>query len=419
MSLLAKTILYFLGISIIVFGVGGVVAYDLISKEIAMETDYYLAHSIETIERRIKRAVERGYDINRYNTEQLYIRELPKGPARDAQFGDTLAMHPHLNQMETMRKMQVVKEIEGKFFEITMIDVVVEDSDIYESVVSVIIRLFALLALAWIIGAFILYRTVLRPFNTTLERIKKFKVQDPNPINLPKTGTKEFSQLNTFIKQMTGRAQSEYQSLKKFSEDASHEIQTPLAIASGKLDLLLDNDEQTEEQFALIAGAQQALSKLSQVSKSLSLLTKIGNKEFDVEQKTNLSSMVNEAVDNFKELFEMRNLDVHKDVKENVVVNLDSHLGNILLNNLIHNAIKHNKEGGYVDIKLGPKSLKIKNSGTPLTVPPEKLFNRFEKNSENGDSSGLGLSIVKEICDFHSMKIDYTYFNDHQLEILF
>ncbi len=420
MKLVNKITLYYLGIAIIVFSIGGVITYDLISEEISKETDYYMARSLETIEKRLARAVDRGWDISRYNSNQLQIKPLAEGPASEKiTFSDTVAMHPHLNQLETMRKLQVIREVEGKFFEISMIDVIVEDSDIYESVVKIITRLFALLALALIIGSILVARGLLKPFKETLTEVQNFNVQDNKELALPKTRTKEFSQLNEFLNQMTSKAQHEYQALKKFSEDASHEIQTPLAIARGKLELLIDSGDLKEDQYKLISGAQAALAKLSQLGRSLTLLTKIENEEFSKEQPTNLSKMIAESVDYFRELCTMKNLDLQEEIEKDVKIPLNTQLGSILLNNLLHNAIKHNFEGGYVRVKLDHQGLQINNSGLPPSSPIDRLFNRFEKGSDNGDSSGLGLAIVKEICDYHRMGIHYTYENDHQIRIIF
>ena len=216
MNLTVKTILYYLVIAVLVFSIGGVVTYRLISEEIAKETDYYMANSLQIIEYRLQRAVERGYTLeNRFNTNQLQVKELSLTPIdTNIHFTDTLAMHPHLNQLEMMRKLQVNRMVAGKYFEITMIDVIIEDSDIYESVVKIIIRLFALFTLVMIIGTFLMSRSLLKPFKETLNRIRKFNVQDPSPLKLPKTSTKEFKQLNEILGDMAARAQEEYHALK-------------------------------------------------------------------------------------------------------------------------------------------------------------------------------------------------------------
>ncbi len=421
MKLQTKTILAYLLIAIIVFGIGGIVAYRLISEEISKETDYYMAHSLEIIERRLERAVEHGYKLtDRFNTNQVKIKHLPYIPQdTTVYFSDTIAMHPHLNQMETMRKLKANRKIRDEYFSITMIDVVVEASDIYESVIKIISRLFVLFAIALILGTFLLSRTLLKPFKETLNRIKSFNLQENTSLTLPKTTTKEFQQLNEFLGDMTSRAQNDYQLLKKFSENASHEMQTPLAIASGKLELLTDSENLTEDQFLLAAGAQQALKKLSQLGHSLSLLTKIENREFVIDHQTDFSAMVKEAMDNFHELFLMKNIEVVTDVKENVRIDLNQQLGSILLNNLLHNSIKHNTEGGKVNINLDENRLMIKNTGDKPIVPTSQLFERFEKGSTHADSSGLGLSIVKEICDLHDMKIGYSYNGQHVVEVSF
>ncbi len=417
MRLITKTTLYYLAVSIIVFGIGGIVTYNLIRNEIQLETQYQMAASLPRLEERISRWIDRQRDLSNMNTNQLWVSEV-SGPATELVFSDTVAMHPHLDQMEMMRKLSVVKDLNGKFVRIEMMDVFVEDSDIYESVVKIITRLFILLAIALILAGFFISKILLRPFDETLERIRKFKVQDKAKMDLPKTSTKEFATLNQFIGDMTEQAREEYQALKKFSEDASHEIQTPLAIAQGKLELLTDDPNLSEEQFALITSTQNALKRLSKVQQSLALLTKIENREFNPQHQTDVSTLVENTLENFKELFEMRDLRVDSQIDRGVTIKLDKHLGAIMLDNLVHNAIRHNQEGGYVKIELDKKHLRISNSGAPPPGDPARMFRRFEKNGSI-ESTGLGLAIVKEICDYHSMKIRYMYSTDHQIEVVF
>ncbi len=169
MKLITKTTLYYLGIAIVVFSIGGVITYDLISKEIAKETDYYLSGDLPNVVKHLERAVKRGSDLKRFNNDQMQVVELAEGAYSDKKiFSDTVAMHPHLNRLEAMRKMEVIREIGGRHFSITMMNVFVEDSDIYSSVVKIITRLFALLALALIVGSIFIARHLLQPFNETL-----------------------------------------------------------------------------------------------------------------------------------------------------------------------------------------------------------------------------------------------------------
>lgn len=421
MNLIYKTILYYLVIALLVFSVGGFVAYSLISDEIAKETDYYMNNSLKLLQDRLARAIDHGVDLQRrFNTHQVNIRELSEVPADTmVHFSDTIAMHPHLNQLETMRKLTVSRKIRDRYLEIVMMDVIVEDSDIYESVVQIIVRLFAIFAFVMLLSTFLLSRSLLRPFKVTLEKIQKFNVRDNESLQLPKTSTTEFRQLNELLQDMSDRAIKEYQLLKKFGENASHEIQTPLAIAMGKLELLADAESLTERQFLLADAAKKSLKKVSQLGQSLSLLTKIENREFALDEEVNFSQTVQEAIFNFKELIDMKDLKFSHQIASDVNLKLNGHLATILVNNLLQNAVRHNIEDGYIEVFLDQTKLTVKNSGPPLTMPTHQLFNRFQKDTTNTHSSGLGLAIVKEICDYHNMKISYMYNVDHEINIEF
>lgn len=419
MRLLSKTTMYYLLISVVVFGLGGIVAYNLISEEISSETDYYLETILDRIDRRLASWVESDHDVTRINSDRIHISELTTGLQTDPVFSDTLAMHPYLNTMETMRKLSAVREVGDRVFQVEINDVIVEKDDIYESVVKIITRLFALLALFLVVGGAIISRYLLKPFYNTLNRMDDFEVQGNKPMSFSNTNIKEFRQLNQFLARMTGRAQKEYQSLKKFSENASHELQTPLAIANGKLDLLLHGGPLSEDQYKNVNSAQQALNRISKLGKSLSILTKIENHEFDPTQKINVSEMVSQCVEDFRELFDLKNLNLAVDISPGIHIELNKHLGAIMFNNLFHNSIKHNLEGGRVAVSLSTEGFRIENSGHEPTRPREEMFQRFAKDNGHPDSSGLGLAIVKEICDYHELGLDYAFNGSHAVSIDF
>jgi len=419
MRLLNKLTMYYLLISVVVFGLGGIVAYNLISEEISSETDYYLDTILDRIDRRLDSWVESDHDITRMNSDRVHIRELTSGVQTEPVFSDTLAMHPYLNTMETMRKLSATREVGGRVFKVEINDVIVEKDDIYESVVKIITRLFALLALFLVIGGAIISRYLMKPFYRTLNRMDAFEVQGNAPMVLPGSNIKEFRQLNQFLARMTGRAQKEYQSLKKFSENASHELQTPLAIANGKLDLLLQDGPLSEAQYKNVSSAQQALNRISKLGKSLSILTKIDNKEFDPSEEIDASDMVLQCVEDFRELFDLKGLDLAVDVAPDVHIKLNRHLGAIMFNNLFHNSIKHNLEGGRVAVSLSTQGFKIENTGHEPTRPRSEMFQRFAKDNGHPDSSGLGLAIVKEICEYHKLDLDYSFEGSHTVSIDF
>ena len=78
------------------------------------------------------------------------------------------------------------------------------------------------------------------------------------------------------------------------------------------------------------------------------------------------------------------------------------------MTNLLNNAVRHNYSGGEIFVRLLPQKLVVRNTGEPIKGDEKDIFRRFKKGSENPDSLGLGLSIVKKICSEHQFEIEYT-----------
>jgi signal transduction histidine kinase len=240
------------------------------------------------------------------------------------------------------------------------------------------------------------------------------------PTSLGKSGIKEFDILNGFINQMTEKVSADYKNLKEFTENASHELQTPLAITKGKLELLLQQENLTQEQIDLIESSYASITHMSKLNKSLTLLSKIENEEFSNTESINISSELNKALDDFSDLIKLKNLDLESNIKEEVITKNDKTLIKVLINNLLQNAIRHNNEGGRIIIELSENQLIIKNTGAGLDIPGEQLFERFKKGIHTEKNSGLGLSIVHKICEISQYRISYDIEDEwHKIIITF
>jgi len=207
---------------------------------------------------------------------------------------------------------------------------------------------------------------------------------------------------------MTDKALEDYQSLKEFAENASHELQTPTAIIRGKLDLLMESDIR-DDQAILIAEMQNALEKLSRIHSSLTLLTKLENKEYTAGTPVSLSGLTRETLDSFEELIQMKSLTLTCHIEEKVYIHLHSALADLLLANLISNAIRHNIPGGNIKVILTKAGLVIGNTGLQPQLPVSELFERFKKGDPSSDSIGIGLAIVRQICELMNFNIVYEY----------
>jgi signal transduction histidine kinase len=422
MKFLLRATLFYLLITLIVFGAGGIITYNIFIDAIQLETDRYLIERYRDISTYIKE--EPGFStISDSKIKIIRIEAIPErldGRRNRFEFTDTLVWHQGLKRMENNRKLTSFIKAEDENYKIEIHDVIVERDDIFQSVFDSQTWLFAILGVVMVISSFLISTWMFRPFNLTLDKIKNFNIKSMKPTSLGKSGIKEFDILNGFINQMTEKVSADYKNLKEFTENASHELQTPLAITKGKLELLLQQENLTQEQIDLIESSYASITHMSKLNKSLTLLSKIENEEFSNTESINISSELNKALDDFSDLIKLKNLDLESNIKEEVITKNDKTLIKVLINNLLQNAIRHNNEGGRIIIELSENQLIIKNTGAGLDIPGEQLFERFKKGIHTEKNSGLGLSIVHKICEISQYRISYDIEDEwHKIIITF
>ena len=208
---------------------------------------------------------------------------------------------------------------------------------------------------------------------------------------------------------MTSKMISDYKNQKKFAENASHEFQTPLAIITGKIDLLLQENSLNEETMKLLVSIEEATSRLSRINKSLLLLSKIENQQYEKTDTVALLPLI-EKIKAINEDFILdKKLQFVCEPTEELYFTINSELCFILINNLIQNAIRHNVKNGQITISIKDQALLISNTGSLEPLDEVSIFERFEKKSSNVNSIGLGLAIVKEIAEANSITVLYKY----------
>ena len=258
-----------------------------------------------------------------------------------------------------------------------------------------------------------LSKSVWKPFRETLDQLKTFSLNNQTKIEFSKTDVSEFDELNQSLTKLIEHNVSVYKTQKEFTENASHELQTPLAILKNKLDILLQNQDLTEKQYQIAEEMNRALSRSSRINKNLLLLAKIDNKQFDSET-FHLNEVLNQSLEILQEHFEQKNISVKTEISDNVKVNGNIGLTEVLINNLIINAIRHTSINGSISIKLNNSVFEVSNSGTEK-LNSDLLFKRFSRFSKDNNGSGLGLAIVKEICKSQNWNIDYRFENNNHI----
>ncbi|PSL46314.1 signal transduction histidine kinase [Chitinophaga niastensis] len=307
--------------------------------------------------------------------------------------------------------------IKNTNYEISSYNYIPGSRQILDAILGTVIWKLLLIILCVGITARLVSQRILHTLRQTMKKIQGFNVKQK--VQFPQTGTQEFKELNSFLQKMTDKAVDEYASVKEFSENASHELQTPLAVLRNKLELLSETNIE-ENQAALISDMQNAIEKLSKINRSLTLLAKLENNEYAVSENIKFCRVAKDVLAAYEDRIEMKNLSVKTDFAKNILLKIHPTLADMLMNNLVGNAIRHNVQDGSIELVLTQKKLVVKNTGLPPEMPVEELFQRFKKGNQCSESVGLGLSIVKQICEVSGFFISYHYSNQlHVLQIDF
>jgi len=428
MRLITKFSLSYLLITILVLSTGGVISYFIIEAEVDKEMSRQFYDRVQRLEELVERRTESEEEFHLFTKKipdsandrrGIIIRSLSYPVKERVEVTDTMIWHDGLQRMERSIKVAAYREIHNRSYYIASYGVLIESDDIAEAVIKTLLWIFGLqLVGAFVMGLYLSNRT-LKPFNKLLHQIKDFKLKKRNVITATDTNITEFQDLSRFMEQMTRKAIDDYHNLKEFTENASHELQTPVAIAGSKLELLAES-ELTSEQLEWVASAQRSIHKLSRLNKALSLLNKIENQEFEDEQEVDFSSLVSESLDGFRELWELSGISVKINISDDVNLKIDPVLADVLWANLFSNAIKHNIENGRILITITNDLLKIENTGKVFEGEPSELFERFKKQNQSSQSIGLGLSIVAQIAERYDWEISYKVREHwHRIDVLF
>ncbi|MEN9298005.1 MAG: hypothetical protein RLZZ429_318 [Bacteroidota bacterium] len=321
--------------------------------------------------------------------------------------------------IDRFRGLSRVIQVNGKAYLLT-VETNVEETE--ETVVAIAVLTFFFF-LILVVGFLILNRRLSlklwAPFRNTLKKLKIFNLESHVSIQLEKSNILEFQELNEALNKLMEHTISVYNSQKEFTENASHELQTPLAIIKNKLDILLQKEILTDRQYRIIEDINKALTRVSRINKNLLLLAKIENHQFDDYEKINLSELTGNCLEQLHEYLANKNLNIQTVIEKDVFITGNKILIDILINNLILNAIRHNAQNGIIKISLKKTVLEIGNSGINA-LEKESLFKRFKKLSDQSSGSGLGLAIVEQICKRHQWAIEYNFHHEtHTFKITF
>jgi signal transduction histidine kinase len=253
-----------------------------------------------------------------------------------------------------------------------------------------------------------------------LNQIEQFEIDKSSNPQFLQTNIEEFNRLNKSVEKLILKNRTIYNNQREFIENAAHELQTPLAIFQGKLDLLIQGTELTNEQSKILNSLNKSVSKLNRLNKNLLLLSKIENNSFTNQQKLNLSTLLKKNFAFFSEQAKAKKLSISTEIDESLSIETDPILAEILINNLFLNAIRHNIPNGAIHISANNETLIFSNTGSAKPLEQSKLFTRFSKSNPSSEGNGLGLYIVEKIASLNNWTLSYSFSNElHIFSITF
>jgi two-component system OmpR family sensor kinase len=291
--------------------------------------------------------------------------------------------------------------------------------DIVEGMVIQFMLIFGVMSISLMLVMRFLTRRLWRPFNDTLRKIELFNLEQSDIPQFIPSGITEFERLNSSVYRLMKKDKDSYKSQKEFTENASHELQTPIAVIQSKLDLLMQ-ENLNENQSLIVADMYNVFRRLSRLNKSLLLLAKIDNSQYKSTEKVDLLAFLKRRLPLYSVFCGSGEI-VLDESSEELSVNANITLLESMLDNLVVNAVRNSKEGTDIIVTLKNHSLSVENQGNGnMALDSAQLFKRFSKNESRSDGHGLGLSIVKAICDYHQWTIKYHFINGrHQFVVTF
>ena len=348
------------------------------------------------------------FDLNQYRITPVLVKDyLETDNFRNENF-----FMEYDEEMEPYRVLETYFiDKNGNHHKLEIRTATVEEDDFIESLLIALVILYILIIASILIINNISLKKIWKPFYSTLNYLSDYQFGQNKKLISNKTPITEFKLLDSEIAKMITRNEKSVYQQKQFIENASHELQTPIAVALNQIDVLLESDDLTQKNYLEINQIRNTLKRMSTLNQSLLMLSKIENQQFKDKEQVVFNSVVKTMISDFNSILEFKSIELVLIENGEFKTLINKDLAYSLLSNLIKNALKHNINNGKIIIEIDNLSLITKNTSnrkTPLNS--EDIFRRFYKESEDHLSTGLGLSIVKTIIDNHSnMDISYAF----------
>jgi len=392
--------------------------------------DYIWLHELDEHNEIIKQRIENGFKNIKLNDSQtneaiMVWNQIQPGvkisPALVTEVKkDSLYEIIRPNQytssdnIDRFRGLSTYISIQNRAYHLLIETNVEETHETMIAIAVVTVLFFSMLVIGFILLNRKIAQQIWKPFQHTLQQLKNFDLNSHKRLQLKSSDIEEFEELNSVLNKLIDNNIAVYNQQKQFTENASHELQTPLALLKAKIDLLLQDKTLNQKQLELISTLNTPLSRVSRINKNLLLLAKIENHQYADQEEVNLNDLLSENIEILSDYTNTKKISITSHINTPVFVRGNRNLLEIMLTNLLVNAIRHNTKNGSISIKYEAPVFCIYNTGDS-SLNKETLFKRFVSASTHSPNSGLGLAIVKEICNRYGWEIDYSFQNNQHI----
>lgn len=356
-----------------------------------------------------------------FGINQYKIESLPKGIYDFSDtFISTFEFMEYDDDDEPVRLLQTVfNDAEGNPHRLTIRASMVEEDELLEDLLTALIVLYAMLVVSIALLNRVILKRAWAPFYAMMQKLKEYKPGKGKTFETVPSTVVEFRVLADELTDLLQRNEATYASQKQFIENASHELQTPLAISLNKLELFADSGTLSEEQLNEISRISDTLNRLVRLNKSLLMLSKIDNRQYAESEEVDFNKLVTTLSEDFEDLATYKNITIRLNDRVRLAFKMNRGLAVVLISNLIKNALVHNHSGGEININIGDDSISIENSGSNYSLDAARIFSRFYRDMNNDQSTGLGLSLVHSITEMYDISINYNFNGNHVFTLKF
>ena len=397
---------------VLTLGLWGWLSYRTMSERIYRDTDMILKdYSDQIVSRKLSGQELPDRFNGAYNT--YYIKEVtPEYAAENPSpyYGEAEAYIRSQEDFASSRiRRQVFGDKDGNYYEITVSLPVFEQETLVEHVLWWTGILFLVLLVTLLIIGIIVIDYNLKPFKALMKWIDAYVPGHPYGAIPADTDVVEFRKLAETIRKAVERFENEYEERKIFIGNASHELQTPLAVCSNRLEMLLDRPDINEDIAGEMVKLHRSLQHLIRLNKTLLLLSRIENDQFPPTDEVDVTSLLRESIEMNGEIYSHKSIKSSMEVQGNFVCMINEQMASVLVGNLVKNAFVHSAPGAEIAISVSAGGFNVRNQGD-APLDKKRVFHRFYlPGGRREGSTGLGLALAYSVCERSGLSLTYDF----------